>query len=243
MLNYSENSLDSSSLDALISSSKKSNQNFRNSVYEEIENKSFDAKMISGIYKSILRNLIAEFSTIFYINDQEDVIRIPCWHGNSERVISKLKQESNIVLPVISVFRVNDSSSEGRRRIESIVYETYFDKLKNRAVRVASLAPVATDITYKINIWTKYYEDMDQIHEQIKKKFNPHLIVTDNNFNAVAFLEEEEQNIDSTVADGQDRIIRRTFNLTLETYIDNPKFVITNTGKIERINNEIHFPI
>lgn len=244
MLNYSENFVNSSSLDVLISTSRKNNEQFRVSVYNEIVSKSFDAKVISSIYKDILKNLIAEFSSIYYLDDQETVKKIACWHGSSERVIAKLKQEANILLPVISIFRVMDSSSEERRRTDSmIIYETYFDKVKNRAIRVASLSPVATDITYKLSIWTKYYEDMDQIHEQVKKKFNPHLLITnDRTFKGVVYLEDEEQNIDVTLPDGQDRVIRRIFNLNLQTYLPNPKFLITNTGKVERINTEIHIP-
>lgn len=218
---------------------------FRASILEQVLKNSKNDKVISEVYKKILSNLIGKFSSLVYINDQDEVTSIPCWHGNAERVIAKIKQESNIVLPVLSVYRDRDELDEDRRRMDSmLVHETYFDKVKNRAVRVVSLAPAPTNITYKLSVWTKYTQDMDHVCEQIRRLFNPNILVsTIHNTQAVAFLEEEASSSEAVVSDGQDRILKRSFVISLETYIPNPKFLITNTGVIESINTEVQYPL
>lgn len=238
--NFTETSIVASSLDSELSYNINRNYYYKQQIYNDIINRSFDSKLVSKVYKKLLQTLIAKFSNLVYIDDQENVKKIPCWHGSVERVIAKLKQDSNIILPVISVMRQADETADTRRRIDSlVVFETYFDKVKNRAVRVASLAQTPTDIKYKINVWTKYYEDMDQVCEQVRRFFNPHLLVsTIYNEQAIAYLDTEASNVDITLAEGKDRLIRRTFDITLQTYIPNPRFIVTNTGVIEEFNME-----
>ena len=237
--------VDSSSLDNLLNYKPKTRATLIKEVRDEILTKSINNTLITEIYKDILKNLIAKFSGLVYRDEQENLKKVPCWHGSTERVISKLKQESNIVLPIVSIYRTNDVLADKRRRNESqLIFDTYFDKVKNRAVRVASIAPAPVDINYRVNIWTKYQEDMDQLSEQLRRYFNPDILVqTKHNTQTVGFLKEESSNVDVTLADGQDRILRRNFEIVIESYISNPKFVITNTGKIETFNAEIYLPL
>lgn len=217
-----------------------SNHNFYyyDYLYKELISRSNNEKQISGIYKDILKFLITTFSKLVYRDDQEDVKEIPCWHGNPERVVARLKQDSLIILPVASIIRISDSDSNQRRRHDRLIqFDTYLDKTKNRAIRVASLAPTPTNVTYKLSLWTKYHEDMDQLAEQVKRMFNPHLrLKTKEDRNSPVYLVQESSNIDVTIADGKDRLIRRSFMLSLETYIPNPKFMITNSGEIKEFN-------
>ena len=145
---------------------------------------------------------------------------------------------------MISIHRDSETLDSNRLRPDStVIFEKYIDKVSNRAIRVASLAPAAVNITYKLSVWSKYQEDMDQISEQIRRSFNPQfLIETKHSDQTNAYLSDEENETELRIADGQDRIIRRVFNISVEGYITNPKFVITNTGKIESFNNEIHIP-
>ena len=234
-----------SSIDSLLSASSKTKSNINADIRKELLSKSVDHTMITKIYKDILRTLIAQFSTLVCIDDQENLKKIPCWHGNAERVIAKLKQESNVVLPVLSIYRNVDVTQSSRRRADHLItYSKYFDKVKNRAVRVASIVPTPVDINYRLNVWAKYQEDIDQLSEQVRRHFNPQLLVqTKHNTQTVAFLSQESSNVDVTNPDGQDRIIRRNFDIVVEAYIPNPKFVITHTGKIETFNAEIHLPL
>ena len=220
-----------------------SNHNFYfyDYLYRELINRSNDEKQISGVYKDILKFLITKFSKLVYRDDQEDVKEIPCWHGNPERVVARLKQDSLIILPVASIIRISDSDSNQRRRHDRLIqFDTYIDKIKNRSVRVASLAPTPTTISYKLSLWTKYHEDMDQLAEQVKRIFNPHLTLkTKEDRHSPVFLVQESSNIDVTISDGKDRLIRRSFMLSVETYIPNPKFMITNSGEIKEFNLDV----
>lgn len=240
--NYIESSSKFCSLDE---TSRYGIYEFKRSIYNELKERSYGFANISNVYKNLLKFFIATFSSINYIDDQENLNKVPCWHGNSERVIAKIKQESNLVLPVMSIFRVRDELDNTRRREEgNIIYESYYDNIQERAVRVASLPSVATKMTYKLSLWSKYQEDMDQMSEQIRKLFNPHLLIkTVDNFTSVAFLSEEESNSEKVIPDGQDRILKKSIDIVTEFYIPNPKFVITNTGKIESLNTEVCFPI
>lgn len=243
--NFINVGVDSSSLNTLLTYKSKTRATIVKEIREEILEKSINNTLITEIYRDLLKNLIAKFSGLVYRDEQENLKKVPCWHGSSERVISKLKQESSIVLPIVSIYRTTDVLADKRRRNESqIIFDTYFDKVKNRAVRVASIAPAPVDVNYRVNIWTKYQEDMDQLSEQLRRYFNPDILIqTKHNTQTVGFLKEESSNIDVALPDGQDRIIRRSFEIVVESYIPNPKFVITSTGKIETFNAEIYLPL
>lgn len=220
-------------------------RNFETNLFKEIQQRTVGDNKVSEIYKETLKYLLNVFSTLVYINDLNEVTKIPCWHGSSERAIAKLKQESNIILPIMSIYRVSNTSDDDRRRSAStIVYDKYWDTEKQRAVRIASLAPAPINITYRLNVWTKYQEDMDHITEQVLRSFNPDIeIKTSYNSTTKAFLIEESDSSEVNIAEGQDRLLRKTFNFVVESYIPNPKYLITNTGKIEAYNAEIHIPI
>ena len=121
-----------------------------------------------------------------------------------------------------------------------LINEKVWDKKKNRAFRVLSLAPRAVNISYQINIWCKYMADMDQILEQVRLKFNPEMQVpTKFSTLAKAFLDSEENIGSATAGDKEDRIMKKTLNIVLRTYVPNPKYLVTSTGKIEEFNTEV----
>jgi hypothetical protein len=190
---------------------------------------------VSFIYRESLRSMIASFNDIGYFNSEDKFVDIKCIHGNAERAVAKLKQENNIILPILSVSQTISSNDDDRRRYESVlVHEKFFDKEKHRAVRILSLAPRPVNINYQVNIYTKYMADMDQILEQIRLKFNPEMNVpTEYSTLAKAFLESEEDIGSVAANDKEDRIIKKTMNIVLRTYIPSPKFLVTSTGEIE----------
>ena len=218
---------------------------FESKLFDELTRRTLGNNNISQIYKETLNAMLYSFSDLVYVNDENSLVKIPCWHGSSERVVAKMKQEANIILPVLSIYKSNNSSDVDRRRSSSlIVYDTYWDKEKQRAVRIASISPTPVNISYKLNVWTKYQEDMDHITEQIHRKFNPDLeIKTKYNTTSKAFMIEESASSEPALPEGQDRVIRKTFTIEVESYIPNPKYLITNTGKIEEYNAEIHIPL
>jgi len=191
-------------------------------------------------YRESLRYMISKLGTLGYIDSETHLIDIKCIHANPERTIAKLKQENNIILPIISINQNSSDNADNRRRNSPILLnESFWSEEKKRAFRIISLAPRAVDIEYGINIWAKYKANLDQIVEQIRLMFNPHLIVKNSYTNvAQAYIDQESDNSTFETSDRQDRIIRRTFTVKLEGYIPNPKFLVTSTGEIEEINAE-----
>jgi len=190
---------------------------------------------ISFIYKESLRSMIASFNDVGYIDSEEKFNSIKCVHANAERAIAKLKQENNIILPILSIAQTISANDNERQKTESLlVHEKYWDAEKYRAIRVLSFAPRAVNIRYQLNIWTKYMADMDQILEQVRLKFNPEMQVpTEFSTLAKAYLDSEEAVGQVTATDKEDRILKKQMNIVLRTYIPNPKFLFTSTGKIE----------
>ena len=92
-------------------------------------------------------------------------------------------------------------------------------------------------IEYGINVWTKYKANLDQIVEQIRLIFNPHLVIKNTYTNvAQAYITAESDDSSLDVADREERILRRSFTIKLDAYIPNPQFLITSTGEIEEFN-------
>lgn len=195
---------------------------------------------ISFVYRDSLRAMISAFNDIGYISSEDKFTDVKCLHANAERAIAKLKQEENIILPMLTISQTTTANDDSRRRQESVlVNEKYWDSEKNRAFRVLSLAPRPINISYQLNVWCKYMADMDQILEQIRIKFNPEMNVpTKHSTIAKAFLDTEEDLGSVTAGDKEDRIIKKTFNVVFRTYVPNPKFLVTSTGKIEEFKTE-----
>jgi len=195
---------------------------------------------ISFIYKESLRSMITSFNDVGYIDSEEKFNSIKCVHANAERAIAKLNQENNIILPILSIAQTVSANDNERQKNESLlVHEKYWDAEKHRAVRVLSFAPRAVNIRYQLNIWTKYMADMDQILEQVRLKFNPEMQVpTEFSTLAKAYLDSEEAVGQVTATDKEDRILKKQMNIVLRTYIPNPKFLFTSTGKIEEFKTQ-----
>lgn len=196
---------------------------------------------ISRVYRENLRGMIASFNDIGYINDEDQFTDIKCIFGNAERTIAKLNQENNIILPVLSISQTVSENSDDRQRYDSLlVHEKVWDDEKQRAIRVLSFAPRPVTIKYQLNVWSKYISDMDQILEQVRLKFNPEMEVP-SCFStlAKAYIDSEEILGDYNAPDKEDRILKKTFNISLRTYVPNPKFLVTSTGEIKEFIADI----
>jgi hypothetical protein len=195
---------------------------------------------VSFVYRESLRAMISSFSDVGYISSEDKWTDIRCIHANAERAIAKLKQENNIILPILSIGQTTSDNDTERQKTESLlVNEKYWDKEKHRAIRILSLAPRAVNVRYQLNLWSKYMSDMDQMLEQVRLKFNPEMQVpTEFSTLAKAFLESEEDVGQVTVTDKEDRVLKKTMNIVLRTYIPSPKFLYTSTGEIEEFKIE-----
>ena len=184
--------------------------------------------------------MISTLGDLSYLNSETKVVNVKCVHAHPERTVAKLHQENNIILPIISINQdSSDNDDDRRRNSPTLVMEKYWSDEKKRAFRVISLSPRAVNISYGINIWAKYKNNLDQLTEQVRLIFNPHLVIKNPYTNvAQAFIESEADNSTIDVGDREERILRKTFEITLEAYIPNPQFLITSTGEIEEFNSE-----
>lgn len=219
------------------------NQLISNSVLNEILEKSnAEAGLYTEkIFKEILRELISIFGNVSYVDKNNNPIKVKCFHANRERAVAKSSVGDNITLPVITISEESISGNDERRRYSPLlVHEKYWDKRKQRAIRVLSLSPKPLDIKYRINIWTKYKQDLDQIRESIVSLFNPELeIRTKDNVANKAFFDSESTTAEMEADDTEDRTLKKSLSIVIETYVPNPKFLYTSTGKIEKVNYEI----
>ena len=205
---------------------------------EKIFERTTRSNKIPLFYREALRYVISKLGTLAYLNSEVELIDVKCVHANPERTIGKLEEENNIILPIVSINQTQSENADTRRRgAPQIVNETLWSEKKQRAVRVISEAPAAVNITYGINVWAKYKANLDQIVEQIRLLFNPHMVVKNSYTNvALAYIKQESDDSVVETADREERVLRRSFSITLEAYIPNPKFLITNTGEIEELN-------
>ena len=192
-------------------------------------------------FRSILKELINKFSNIKYLDRNNELITVKCFHSNQERAIAKVTSGDNITLPIITISENGTTDDTKRRRYSAVlIHEKLWDEEKQRAVRILSFAPRAININYKINIWAKYKHDLDLIRENIFLMFNPDLEINSNYHKSnKAFITEEADTGQTTADDGKDRILQKSIGITVETYIPNPKFLYTETGKIEIFNIDI----
>lgn len=196
---------------------------------------------VTFIYKELLRSIIHAFSGFAVLDSEDRVIDVACIHGTQERAIAKLTEETNLILPIISVDQPKTNRADKRQRYHPLVVtEKQWDPIKKRAIRLVSLVPSPIDVEYEITIWSKYKNDLDQITEQIHNAFNPDIeLVTPFATNIKLFLKEEMTDSNIVVADREDRLLRRTFKIYASTYVPSPKFMMTSTGQIEDFNYEI----
>ena len=139
---------------------------------------SHTADSIDLVYKDTLRSLLNTFDNLTYIDTENRQVEVTCRHGNPERVIAKMREEDNIILPFISVVQTNSDNDPRRAKYHPVLmHEKYWDDKTQRAIRVISLAPVPVNISYDINVWSKYSYSMDQLIQKIRLKFNPSLII------------------------------------------------------------------
>ena len=189
-------------------------------------------------YKEIVRFLINEFDQLPYLNDELETVLCKCRYGNPERTIAKLNEHDNMIVPLITVSQnsiVEDSTRQ--RFFPVIMHTTYWNDDTQRAERIISYCDRPVTVQYNINIWAKYIEDMDQLSQQVRLRFNPSIqLRTKFRKDSKAFLVSETNNFNFTVGDKEDRLVRKTFTVSVETYVRSPKFKVTSTGQIEEVN-------
>jgi preprotein translocase subunit SecA len=194
-----------------------------------------------SVYKEFLRFFIATFGRLKYKAADGEIRDVKCMHARPERAIAKLNQQQNMILPTTTISQTSIQEAENRRRISSLFqHEIRWNDTAQRTERVIKVVDRPVTIIYTLNLWSKYVADMDQLAAQVRLMFNPTMVLdTPSNSTSQIFLDSESDNFTMNLADREDRIVKRSFNLRLETYIPNPKFLVTSTGEIQSLETEV----
>ena len=189
----------------------------------------------TNFYREITKYIIQKVSTI-KITDEEGKTKadIPTFFANPERAVAKLKEQRNLTLPVISVSIDDIEEDVERRRTDSIVEtQKAWDKTAQRAVRVVSLADKPVKVTFMVNFWAKYVEDVNQMVEEFQLFFNPGMpIRTSRSNSTLSYISQVTDNSTLQIGDREDRVIKKSIMVSLDTYIPNKTYQLTKTGEI-----------
>ena len=193
------------------------------------------------VYKDILRALIVSFGNVHFLDGENKLTRVTSVHGNPERTVAKLSQEDNIILPIITIHQDGARDDVKKRRFDDIIiYETVWNQDIQRAERIVGVADVPVKLIFNLNLWCKYMEDIDQISQAIRIRFNPSILLkTPVSSSIKAFLISETNKSTVAAGDREDRILRKTYALEVEAFIPSPKFKMTSTGRMEKVVGEL----
>ena len=101
-----------------------------NTFVRELIQKSDSSRVhISFIYKELLRSMIFNFSQFSVVNDEEQLTPVKTIHANPERAIAKITQETNLILPIISISQPKTKRDNKRQKYKPLVVsEKYWDE-------------------------------------------------------------------------------------------------------------------
>lgn len=216
------------------------NDYFRQKI-QELELKAPPEK--SNFYREYTKFLIEKMKTVQYLDSEAKAQDINVFFANPERAIAKMKEDRNFKLPLISISIDDiDEDIDRRKTSSNLEINTVWDVKKRRATRIISKASKPINISFTINVWSKYIEDINQIIESIMLMFNPTLdFKTIDSTNTKAFIQQITDNSTMSAGDQKDRVIRKMIIVTAEAYLTNPKYLITSTGEIERMGVDFEF--
>lgn len=201
---------------------------------------------VNNVYKESLRALLSEMSNLYYIDGNGNDVKCKCIYGNPERLASTLYTDNTLILPMVSVVETSTENDDSRRRYSKVVVnETYWDPNKKRATRTLSVAPRPVTLTYEISLWSKYKYDLDMLRSSIYSLFSPEVnLRTKFSDYGKAYIVSEQDVGNTQASDTEDRVLRKSITISLQTYIPSPKFMVTNTGEIlpEKFFAEVSIP-
>lgn len=201
------------------------------------------------------------FKNLVVIDEDGKAHNIPIIWGTQEKAVAAIVQDNvrkdnslvvdRIRLPMLAIsstdYQFNQSRYIYHRAIDYLRDAnnkpgmTYSEKYeKDTIFGVAKGMPI--DISYSLYAWTLYFEDMNQILEQIYLKFSPvaYIKVRGINWEVQVKLDSVANNLEYEPGDQAIRVVKFMFNLTAETYIPQPivrKKSILST-KVDITNNK-----
>lgn len=209
-------------------------------VRKSIQALELNSQTNSDFYREYVQFLIRKMGTMTVLDSEGKEQKIESFFANPERAVAKMKEDRNLVLPVVTVSIDDiDDDVDRRRNANVIEMQTYWDKKSQRAIRIVSVAPKAVKVAFLINFWAKYTEDINQMMESLQLMFNPALDIKTKFSNTVkAFISQVSNASITSLGDREDRVLKKAIQISVETYIPNRRYMYTSTGQIEKISAE-----
>ena len=193
-------------------------------------------------YRAFTRRIKELFSDLQVLKGDETLRNVDIIYANPERAIAKIMEGKSTQLPLLSLQLDGITLADDRRKpMEALVEKKYWLSDKQRAVRYMALAPVAANLSFAVNIWGKYVEEVNQLTEQVLLKFRPNLpidIRPDEVYQS--FIRDVSDSFQVDMGDKQDRVLKRVVRFEVESYIPSKVFKFTNTGEIVSMNYEVY---
>jgi hypothetical protein len=193
-------------------------------------------------YRAFTRKIKELFGNFQVLKGDDTLRNVEIIYANPERAIAKINEGKTTNLPLLSLqLEGVEVDLQRRRPMEALVEKKYWLSDKQRAIRYMALAPVAANLSFAVNVWGKYVEEVNQLTEQIMLMFRPNLpieIRPDEAYQSYLVGVDESSNLQ--VGDKQDRIVKRVVRFSVESYIPSKVFKYTDTGEIVSINYEVY---
>jgi hypothetical protein len=203
----------------------------------ELERKRFTTQ---NFFREYTKKMLTAFQDVRILDSESKLQDVNIWYGNAERAIAKIHEGRNLILPAITITIDTVEEDLDRRRPDfNLEYRTIYYTKRKLAKRIAWTAPKAVTLTFRVNFWAKYVEDMNQLVEYIQMKFRPfYRIQTTFNDYTPAFLGAISDQSAYEAPDQDERILKKAATITLDTYIPSRQYLITSNGDIEEFNYE-----
>lgn len=130
-----------------------------------------------------------------------------------------------IILPITSLQPGDISFDENRYIYHAARRKVAYSQEKRPFDTVYKMSKgIPVNCSYNLHIWTKYYEHMMQLVEQIMQKFSPisYIKIDGVPWESPVSVTGSASNITEDVGDRAERILRYVFNLNVESHIMQP---------------------
>jgi hypothetical protein len=186
------------------------------------------------------------FDDVTVEDDNGKAHKVPIKLSTPEKAVAFILQENvrkdptfvvdRIILPLLSLNRTDFTMDQSRYIYHGCVNWfrgaredqkpgwTTSETGRQRDTVFGKAWGIPINISYQLNAWALYTEDMNQILEQIQMKFSPvaYIRIQDVNYETIVKLDSTGNNKEAEPGDKNVRVIKYQFNLTVETYIPQP---------------------